>query len=168
MYTEIDQSLQIKGWVWTNESSWLCAVFSAGAFVFAAAERSGGRLQQAGSVSVWKPFLRPLWLPVSIDMFSFPMCGIIIIITACAFFLSAQPFPDGWRPGGPGVGAEQIQPVWYRRLRLLLGSDQVPPGPQGSAGVTRHLEQLPINAEDTEEIQLYLPHVSHRSQNNSA
>ncbi len=55
---------------WTNSSS-LRAMFSAGAFVFAAAERSGGRLQQAGSVSIWKPFLRPLWLPVSIDMFSF-------------------------------------------------------------------------------------------------
>ncbi len=88
------------------------------------------------------------------------MHGIIII--ACAFFLSAQAFPDGWRPGGPGGGAEQIQPVWYRRLRLLLGSDQVPPGPQGSAGVTRHLEQLPVDAEDPEEIQLCLPHVSHR------
>ncbi len=55
-------------------------MFSAGALVFAAAERSGGRLQRADYVSVWKLFHQPPWLPVSIDMFCF-------ILIPCAVLL---------------------------------------------------------------------------------
>lgn len=76
--------------------------------------------------------------------------------------MSVQTFPVGRRFGRLGICFKRVQPDSTSWLRFLFCTHQIASEQQGAAGVTWHLEQLPVNAAHHKEIHLWVSSLSQR------